>query len=647
MLPGEQFRLRQTRPVTGHVHRHYVQRSVSASFGVSVCEQLVMESSAEVGPAEVLVSCPRGIEMRSLVATLETFLNDHPELPRGTHFWLADLSARSSAELETHLRQVVRSVGYTVLVVDVWEAPTALQRAHCLQEIAFSREVGARFELALGAAGRASFDAALADDVTKARAALAAVEAVDVRKAHTTDPTSLTRVLSEGLGAPATVTVSNGGQHRAPGGEAAAATAAAAAAALNAHVKRQLRAAYLQLGRRALGRLPQAQRGRSRIVDHLGLMSRQVEVVSCREILGNSSAKTLTAINNLAMTLKAHGDEAMLKEAGALYRECLGARRVLFGDRHPSTLLSINNLGAQCFASGDLKEAEALLAEALHSRKLTLGPRHPSTMASAHNLATMLWSRAKDDHAKASREQARLVNKAAGGKAKRSSGYSNTGREMTLSEANMYVSKAKREMKQAETMLRETLDSRQIVLGSGHPDALKTMNALGSLLYETGEYESATPLYRKALSIGRSKLGDRHPVTLTSMNNLGNLLHTVGMKQIDTFGAPSLAVAPGEDALREATELLREALEKSREILGGGHLNTLISTSNLGALLRNRGELDEAAALIRDAVEGVATAGRRIGGRHPHLAYIAAGLRELDQPISAYTAAAGVKELEA
>ena len=43
------------------------------------------------------------------------------------------------------------------------------------------------------------------------------------------------------------------------------------------------------------------------------------------------------------MLLKAQGK---LDEAGVLYHEALEASRATLGDRHPSTLTSINNLGS-------------------------------------------------------------------------------------------------------------------------------------------------------------------------------------------------------------------------------------------------------------------------------------------------------------
>lgn len=61
------------------------------------------------------------------------------------------------------------------------------------------------------------------------------------------------------------------------------------------------------------------------------------------------------------------------------------------------------------------------------------------------------------------------------------------------------------------------------------------------------------------------------------------------------------------DAIAEGLELLREALEGSRDVLGPTHLNTLITSAILGALLRDHtevaSELKEAEALVQAAIE--------------------------------------------
>ena len=62
----------------------------------------------------------------------------------------------------------------------------------------------------------------------------------------------------------------------------------------------------------------------------------------------------------------------------------------MLGDRHQSTLTSINNMGSLLQAMDQLEEARLLFAEALQASKETLGDNHPSTLLSINNLAFLL-----------------------------------------------------------------------------------------------------------------------------------------------------------------------------------------------------------------------------------------------------------------
>ena len=68
-----------------------------------------------------------------------------------------------------------------------------------------------------------------------------------------------------------------------------------------------------------------------------------------------------------------------LAAAEPLYREALEARREILGNRHPSTLGSINNLGALLQDKGDLAAAEPLTA-----RRCGGAARHRWHSAFAH-----------------------------------------------------------------------------------------------------------------------------------------------------------------------------------------------------------------------------------------------------------------------
>ncbi|EOD11930.1 hypothetical protein EMIHUDRAFT_464982 [Emiliania huxleyi CCMP1516] len=285
---------------------------------------------------------------------------------------------------------------------------------------------------------------------------------------------------------------------------------------------------------------------------------------------------TSTLTNQLGMLLYEQGDLD-----GA---EALEGRRETLGDRHRfhrSTLSSINSLGGLRREKGDLDGAEALYREAHDGRRETLGDRHRDTLTATNNLGAL--------------------------------------------------QQAKGDLDGAETLCREALEGCRETLGDRHPDTLGSISSLGGLLYAKGDLDGAGPLRWRGG--GRETLGDRHPDTLTMINNLGNLLRAKG----DLDGAEAL--------LREAMEAQREtlgdrhpktltsinrrsiprsttsagcctlgALEGCRETLGDKHPDTLLSISNLGQLLKAKGDLDGAEAFCREALEGRP---ETLGDRHP------------------------------
>lgn len=67
---------------------------------------------------------------------------------------------------------------------------------------------------------------------------------------------------------------------------------------------------------------------------------------------------------------------------------------------------------------------------------------------------------------------------------------------------------------EVESLLRQTLDSKQHKLGPDHPACFKSMYELAVPYKEQGYYDKAEPLFIGAVEGHRLKLGDTHPHTL-------------------------------------------------------------------------------------------------------------------------------------
>ncbi|GKT48975.1 nephrocystin-3 [Colletotrichum spaethianum] len=149
---------------------------------------------------------------------------------------------------------------------------------------------------------------------------------------------------------------------------------------------------------------------------------------------------------------------------------------------------------------------------------------------------------------------------------------------------------------EAEQLNRKALKGREKVLGKEHPDTLRSVNNLASVLYDQGKYDEAEQLHRQALEGSEKVLGKEHPETLRSVNNLALVLQSQGKYD-------------------EAEQLHRQALEGSEKVLGKEHPETLRSVNNLALVLQSQGKYDEAEQLHRQALEG---SEKVLGKEHPN-----------------------------
>jgi tetratricopeptide (TPR) repeat protein len=136
----------------------------------------------------------------------------------------------------------------------------------------------------------------------------------------------------------------------------------------------------------------------------------------------------------------------------------------------------------------------------------------------------------------------------------------------------------------AQSLVERGIEIQRRVLGPEHPDTLRSMNRLASILLDEGHLAEAEKLSRETLELRRRVLGPEHPDTLLSMNNLAT---TLGDE--------------GHDA--EAEKVFRETLESERRVLGPEHPDTLRSMSNLANTLRDEGRDAEAEKVFRETLE--------------------------------------------
>jgi tetratricopeptide (TPR) repeat protein len=187
--------------------------------------------------------------------------------------------------------------------------------------------------------------------------------------------------------------------------------------------------------------------------------------------LGVDHPSTLITVDGLGALYQHQGE---LKEAEEMYERALQGKEKVHGVDHPSTLTTIHNLGALYQNQGKLKEAEEMHQQALQGREKVLGIDHPSTLDTIYNLGTL---------------------------------YQNQGK-----------------LKEAEEMHQQALQGREKVLGIDHPSTLDTVHNLGVLYQNQDRLKEAEEMYQQALQ-GREKvLGVDHPSTIETSRNLKLLI---------------------------------------------------------------------------------------------------------------------------
>ena len=93
-----------------------------------------------------------------------------------------------------------------------------------------------------------------------------------------------------------------------------------------------------------------------------------------KEAFGEEHPDTLTTMNNLALS---YGSLGRTKEAAELQEKVLEARRRILGEEHPDTLTTMNDLALSYHSLGRTKEAAELQEKVLEARRRILGEEHP------------------------------------------------------------------------------------------------------------------------------------------------------------------------------------------------------------------------------------------------------------------------------
>jgi tetratricopeptide (TPR) repeat protein/transcriptional regulator with XRE-family HTH domain len=146
----------------------------------------------------------------------------------------------------------------------------------------------------------------------------------------------------------------------------------------------------------------------------------------------------------------------------------------------------------------------------------------------------------------------------------------------------------------AQRCYEQALAIQQRILGHEHPDIARSLNSLGHIFCEQGEFVMAQRCHEQALAIQQRVLGHEHPDIAHSLNNLGRVLWE-----------------QGEFVM--AQRCYEQALAIQEHVLGREHPDVACSLNSLGMAMEAQGDY---AAAQRYHEQAVAIHERAVGREH-------------------------------
>jgi CHAT domain-containing protein/TPR repeat protein len=254
-----------------------------------------------------------------------------------------------------------------------------------------------------------------------------------------------------------------------------------------------------------------------------------------KEVFGEKHPNTLASMNDLALI---YHDIGRLSEALLLSEKCYRLSKDVLKEKHPAALTSINNLALIYQTIGRLYEALPLFEKGYSFSKKVFGEKHRNTITSMNNLAGI---------------------------------YSNIGR-----------------LSKALPLIEKIYHLSQELLGEKHEKTIIYLFNLAVTYENLGRLPKALSLNKKSYSLSQEVLGEKHPYTIQSLINLASIYDAIGRSV-------------------KALLLYEKGYRLSQEILGEKHLNTLQNLKKLAYFYIKQGKINKAIKHFEKLVKGVET----------------------------------------
>ncbi|MBF8263420.1 MAG: tetratricopeptide repeat protein [Parachlamydiales bacterium] len=310
------------------------------------------------------------------------------------------------------------------------------------------------------------------------------------------------------------------------------------------------------------------------------------------ELFGEEHPQTIISMNNLAMILWENGQFA---ESRDLFSRTLEASKKLYKEDHLDAIATLNNQWGN-MEMGQFQEARDLLNQSLHLSK-KLDAFDPDFLQTVNDFLQFLDDEANPANGPSTDKEIKraLFLRHAGlwmaeveGNPAKSLGYFQESLELlkkilpdddpriaiAYGSVGISLNRADRS-EEGQHYLSKALELQKKILGDDHPETAKSCANLAISLLNLGKHQQALEYHLKALEIRKKTLGDEHPVTAKSYSGTGITL--IGFQKYD-----------------EALFYNQKALEIRKKTLGENHSETAQSYSRLGINLGKLGRREEA-----------------------------------------------------
>jgi hypothetical protein len=177
------------------------------------------------------------------------------------------------------------------------------------------------------------------------------------------------------------------------------------------------------------------------------------------------------------------------------------------------------------------------------------------------------------------------------------------------------------------------------VLGAQHPCTVRSMCNVATTHQYMQNFSSALPIFKEALGLQMAEMDLLHDAEEGSESDVGQGLYATCVAATTTTMNNIGALYRQTDDLFSSREILEEALDGKRAVLGDDDPLTLSSINNLGHCLAEIGDHRQGLALL---LEAAATARRVLGAAHPRTKELTADFEGLQPNLAPKVLALGM-----